>query len=94
MKESKEVKKHTKGKWIVDGDVVSNGDRYICQINYNEDSKEEEANAKLIASAPELLEALNLLMNVISRNSKFAELSELDQNTMEKVQEAIKNATV
>lgn len=58
--------KHTKGEWLADKEegswaVYSNRTRNICSIKNRasiEGNSENEANAKLIASAPELLEAL------------------------------------
>jgi hypothetical protein len=58
--------KHTKGEWIADKEegnweVYCNRTRNICSIKNRisiEGNSENEANAKLIASAPELLEAL------------------------------------
>jgi hypothetical protein len=56
--------KFTKGKWIIDGiDVIAENGQTICQV-YDADCthisemnmKVVEANAKLIAAAPELLE--------------------------------------
>ena len=49
--------KHTQGKWTAfdhGGFGVTNGDTVIC-IAGETDLKENEANANLIASAPELL---------------------------------------
>lgn len=58
--------KHTQGKWILAGGncivpehqkgcLIAN----ICSADNNE--SEEKANAKLIASAPEMLELLNMI---------------------------------
>jgi len=54
--------KHTKGEWInlgyrVDVDIAD-GLSGICEMSNWMDKKEMEANAKLIAAAPEMLEAL------------------------------------
>ncbi len=52
--------KHTQGQWTAfdhDGFAVTNGDTVIC-IAGETDLDENEANANLIASAPELLQAL------------------------------------
>ena len=66
--------KHTQGKWmLLNGNIVTESkmtcvdyDTNICKLNnYLSESK---ANANLIASAPELLKALQLLVNDIERN--------------------------
>lgn len=67
--------KHTEGEWNViqpkyqDYLVVKSDykDLHICEIlkgTYTIDKQEAEANAKLIAAAPELLEALKELMDL------------------------------
>lgn len=55
--------KHTPGPWLLDGTYVYQDDatgRTIadCAHNKNRDRAEQVANAKLIAAAPELLDAL------------------------------------
>ena len=55
--------KHTQGKWTAfdhGGFGVTNGDTVIC-IAGETDLKENEANANLIASAPEMYELLKRL---------------------------------
>lgn len=50
--------KGTKGNWRIYNDFkVGTGVKNICEI-YNNTSNESKANAKLIAAAPDLLEAL------------------------------------
>lgn len=66
--------KHTKGKWILkpDNSIMSSKNRsaVICQIGSADNNDiEKEANAKLIAAAPELLEALQLLLKASYRNA-------------------------
>lgn len=66
--------KHTDGPWTHDkedmgysignaktGRVKGNHDYTVCTINGN--SFQDEANARLIAAAPELLDALSNLLN-------------------------------
>ena len=62
-------KKFTKGTWVIDSDFITvevNGiDEVVCDLDpegvwptvYQRSEKEKDANAKLIAAAPELLEA-------------------------------------
>lgn len=69
--------KHTPGEWIVDGNFIQTDDYIICEVysknNYSKhpkcdqdipDIKNGEANARLIASAPELLEACNRIQKL------------------------------
>lgn len=74
--------KHTQGKWIEEIEqsfppsidavyIVSESDETICEI---EDINEWKANAKLIAAAPELLEALRDLTKYCQENDTGAEL--------------------
>jgi hypothetical protein len=77
--------KHRQGEWKTSKPyfnyyVTCNGES-ICQINASDD---EEANAKLIAAAPDLLEALQAMIDGKERD--FAKL-------VEKAQAAIKKAT-
>jgi len=52
----------TKGEWTLQRDnSITVGESIICQMgSANNNDKEKEANAKLIAAAPELLEALKV----------------------------------
>ena len=68
--------KHTKGKWKsftanANGFGVTNGDTVIA-IAGETDLKENEANANLIASAPEMLEAL-LQINNLELDDSFGD---------------------
>jgi len=85
------MEKFTRGKWEVNPRALRNvrcGDITIanCSQGQNGENEEEEiANAKLIASAPELLEAL--------KNSKaILELYYKDHYTGSKLQIQIDNA--
>lgn len=93
--------KHTKGEWSVksfsDSRVIvkhvihsSNGDT-ICKVmrDDNDDSEAELANAKLIAAAPELLEALNSLISEIDD----AVMPTSSNEAISKAKAAIKKAT-
>ena len=53
------MSKHTKGPWIADGAQVFTNETNVAQANgYRIDRETVAANARLIAAAPELLEAL------------------------------------
>lgn len=63
---------HTPGPWGISGNRIYAANKPICSIptRFNDEnneweysSPENEANAKLIAAAPELLEALQLFVN-------------------------------
>lgn len=64
---------HTQGEWEIDGNSIFpkglSSNIAIIQERTNED--ETIANAKLIAAAPELLEALNNLLNHLSGKPKI-----------------------
>lgn len=66
--------KHTPGPWVVDPcwDILGNtddGNGMVCQITTDAVPRAEaEANARLIAAAPELLEALRDLAREAARN--------------------------
>jgi len=81
--------KHTKGEWEVTQmlNVISkeNG-KMICATQSNMHSLEIEANAKLIAAAPDLLEAALQIKNEIDTDG-------LLQGSYEKLLEAIDKAT-
>ena len=66
--------KHTKGEWKWINQTTQGGDYYkvtgetvsVCNIT-TRDSKQAEANAKLIASAPELLEACQYVFEMCDK---------------------------
>ena len=65
---------HTPGPWVYqyspytsqDGHEIPafevHGEDKVCDTNENQPSEEQEANARLIAAAPELLDALDCLL--------------------------------
>ena len=93
-------KKFTKGTWVIDSDFITvevDGiDEVICDFDpegvwptvYQRSEEEKDANAKLIAAAPDLLDALECIYN---DKEVWSELSDT-QKIM--VEQAIKKATV
>ena len=99
--------KHTQGKWEISKRTpkainIIGRSKTICNIRQDGRSgfkslilqEEAEANAKLIAAAPELLEALNLIVNragsLQGLNQGFYAISE---EVLKESKEIIKKAT-
>lgn len=64
--------KHTQGKWVLTADeynVKSETDIMLCVNSFEDYDEKCKANAKLIASAPDLLEALQLIFKHYDRNN-------------------------
>ena len=88
--------KHTEGTWIVNGLIItaklsSNPNEYhlkVCEVANNSSAHphEAEANAKLIAAAPDLLEALQAIMN-------SGQLMAVSRSIKQQCQQAIDKAT-
>ena len=89
------IMKHTKGKWRIKNKInikTING-KCIADIwGFDVTEKEIEANAKLIASAPELLESLIELENIVSLLVDFDGKSVYKDET-KKARNTIKKAT-
>lgn len=86
--------KHTQDKWKVESAgkilAIATGEQLIATIeNKNTDSEEAEANAKLIASAPEMLQKLVDIKNWLRRNEQNREQSAV----AESIEYLIKQAT-
>lgn len=86
--------KHTPGPWHVastSGRMIITETRVPCIAEtYNEDA---EANARLMAASPELLDALNAVMTDISDAAFNGVTSPLHIETRNKVRVAIAKAT-
>lgn len=102
MKTETSTSKHTAGPWAIgcgkfgvptittaDAPITQaiNGRRHIAQI----DGKNQEANARLIASAPELLEALRECLAVVAIQN--GNLHEDTNKIQEMARAAIEKAT-
>lgn len=71
-------KKFTKGQWVIDSDFITvevDGiDEVVCDLDpidvyptvYQRSEEEKDANAKLIAAAPDLLAALEYIIESIN----------------------------
>lgn len=59
---------HTPGPWMVNGTAIEGGDMHLASVidarDNPIDAVEVEANARLMAAAPELLEALQKIAEV------------------------------
>lgn len=89
---------HTAGPWMVSGNEVMTtprGDIKICRVYAVSLANHGEANARLIAAAPELLETLEDVAAtkslIMKRSPSELELQEI-LKTFERVNQAIKKA--
>lgn len=96
--------KHTPGPWkyhigldyiLIESANVHNNS-CICEYkNYSDDDGESEANAKLLAAAPELFEALKELTSLAPDHSLLPTDFDNDlMNAVKKAEAAIQKATV
>jgi hypothetical protein len=66
--------KHTPGPWtasemgVISDKITSHGNFYVCGV-INADNEEDKANMKLIAAAPDLLAALQRLLQAADEYS-------------------------
>ena len=88
--------KGTKGNWEFENVTTHNGDFYkvksdnttsICNVT-TRNQEQAQANAKLIASAPELLDALQLLVSQLENEH----LSEYCEPLIDKAKQAIEKS--
>jgi hypothetical protein len=87
--------KHTQGEWAIDDNEIysENTDHgaAICTMNTTSahfTEEEAEANARLIAAAPELLEAMYLVVMDFENEGGF-----INPDTIEATRNAIQKAT-
>lgn len=89
--------KHTRGNWFVKGKRIRTLypemaiEPFAINIAEVEEQPELEANAKLIAAAPDLLSALIFCQSVIKSQGMF---DRSEQMAYDKAEAAIKKATV
>jgi len=74
--------KHTPGPWRRVNHLIKHGPDYVAIVLCEQFTKEDQANADLIAAAPELLEALQNIEN--DDNSIPAAIWELRNNAINK----------
>ncbi len=76
------IAKHTQGPWIADSNIVFRDhgiQPHICKMATFFDYEQAAINARLIAAAPDLLEALQACMPILDawKDNMSAEKSEL-----------------
>lgn len=85
------MEKFTKGEWMQQNGIVSNNLRVIASVNSSNIMKSEfNANAKLIAAAPELLHTLEKLLEQFK---KVESLYSKDRAIIAETEVIIKKAT-
>ena len=101
-------RKFTEGEWVVEGDLICLGfnpsDAVVCDINpyldeyisvFEYSEQEARANAKLIASAPDLLNRLNSIVLSVKAHPDYVNGEEGDEwhDIVELAEQTIKKAT-
>ena len=93
--------RHTQGEWKIKGESYGNyisvgtDQQQVCKVNWGkEDTEYDFANAKLIASAPELLNSLLNLKHLATTNEEGEAVSITPQVFKALTEQAIKKATV
>lgn len=92
--------KYTKGPWKltrVGNDYIvksSETTRIVCSVQdaYSDAFETFQANARLIAAAPEMLEALNKIVSMMQLKSDLQQMTELDVQIFELVLEQVKKS--
>jgi len=93
--------KHTQGNWEVSKHgnndsfgiyAEGNGNDIAIVKGGNEEGGESEANAKLIAAAPDLLKTLQMLLSDIEFSKDAIPMGAIGQRQIRKAQEAINKA--
>jgi hypothetical protein len=61
---------HTPGPWTNDNNIeITAGEKSICGMRFPFDSESNQSNARLIAAAPELLEACEEALGAFENNN-------------------------
>lgn len=91
--------KHTPGPWFIDETwqtAVQSKDKHIAMVNFHKDDTarsvfglEHMANAKLIAAAPELLEALQSILDIGKRDMSNPKYDAYFSTAKEAIKKAI-----
>lgn len=96
-------KKFTKGTWVIDSDFITvevDGiDEVVCDLDpegvwptvYQRSEKEKDANAKLIAAAPEMLDDLRCVCDLLEIQKHL--LDDYEIRVLNKIKQTIKKAT-
>ena len=82
---------HTPGPWKIDAtddSVRDSNEHQICDFNWTDDVGRSQANARLIASAPELLAALRNVTDLAAATSLLGE----DAESVKRARSAIARA--
>ena len=78
----------TDGPWSSDSEFISSPDGFIAQVVERDTPRETEANGRLIASAPELLAALEFALEAVI----YFHNNEEDNGMLDQVRAAIAKA--
>jgi hypothetical protein len=87
---------HTAGTWTAkDGQIYpEETGKTLAVLPYYSGTEEQEANAKLISAAPELLETLIGTMQALSRMIDKYNPDDIEAEWIGNANEAIRNATI
>ena len=90
------MSKHTPGPWEKGHSIIRTSADLICEspggFPWAHENKQSEANANLIAAAPELLEALETVLRVALKLECYETLQGDYSGTVEAARAAIKKA--
>jgi hypothetical protein len=94
---------HTPGPWFVNGPydhtndlfirATVDGENFDVASTYDDETGNAQANAKLIAAAPELLDALILANETMNEHFGITDEDDAGNHAHDQIREAIKKAT-